>query len=352
MVDTTQEETMKMPYVRSGRTNQLALLAYVLAVMCCASLAVAQQVPLRLSRSGVRAATAKPADQGLASPVQSTHSPLYTFTFGLVDYPRSQIGAAYGINDSGKIVGGYNNTNVMEYTSDHGFELKDNKYETIDYPGALQTDTFGINKSGEIVGSFVDSSENVHGFRLAGGTYTQLDYPGAYFTAAVGVSASGEIAGTYAASPTDALTGFLLSGGTYTSISAPGSTDTELVGLNKYGVVAGYYVDSSSNIHGFTYEKGTFTMIDYGNGNPNTYLSGIDDYGAVVGGYGTSETINSVDYAWQHGFLYSGGTFNTFDAPFGDVQVTTPWGMNNKGEIVGGYVDSQGMNYGFFLTAQ
>ncbi len=343
---------MRMSYVRSSRINRIALLAHVLTVMCCTSLALAQQAPPRLSRSGVHAATARPADRGPASPAQSARSPLYTFTFGLVDYPRSQIGAAYGINDSGKIVGGYNNTNVMEYTSDHGFELKGDKYSTINYPSALQTDAFGINKSGEIVGSFVDSSENVHGFKLAGGTYTQLDYPGAYFTAAVGINVSGEIVGTYAASPSDDLTGFLLSSGTYTSISAPGSYDTEAVGLNKYGVVAGYYSDSSTNIHGFTYDKGTLTTIDYGNGNPNTYLSGIDDSGAVVGGYGTWETINSVPYAWQHGFLYSSGTFNTFDAPFGDVQVTTPWGMNNKGEIVGGYVDSQGMNYGFYLKAQ
>jgi len=343
---------MKMSYVRSVRTNRISLMAHVLVVICCASMALAQQAPPRLSRLGPQAHITRPTHQSPASRAQGENSPLYTFTFGLVDYPRSQIGAAYGINDGGRIVGGYNNTNVMEYTSDHGFELKGNNYSTINYPGALQTDAFGINKSGEIVGSFVDSSENVHGFKLAGGTYTQLDYPGAYFTAAVGINASGEISGAYAAHPADELTAFLLSGGTYTSISAPGSIDTEAVGLNKHGVVAGYYVDSSSNIHGFTYDKGTFTTIDYGNSNPNTYLSGINDSGAVVGGYGTSETLNSVNYAWQHGFLYSGGTFNTFDAPFGDVQVTTPWGMNNKGEIVGGYVDSQGMNYGFYLKAQ
>jgi uncharacterized membrane protein len=343
---------MKTSYFSSARCNRIVLLTHVLAVMCCASMALAQQAPTRLSRLGPQAHITQSTLQSPASRAQGENSPLYTFTFGLVDYPRSQIGAAYGINDAGHIVGGYNNTNVMEYTSDHGFELKNNNYSTINYPGALQTDVFGINKSGEIVGSFVDSSNNVHGFKLAAGTYTQLDYPGAYFTAAVGINASGEISGVYAAHPTDELTAFLLSGGTYTSISAPASIDTEAVGLNKYGVVAGYYLDSSSNIHGFTYDKGTFSTIDSGNGNPNTYLSGIDDSGVVVGGYGTWETINSVPYAWQHGFLYSSGTFNTFDAPFGDVQVTTPWGMNNKGEIVGGYVDSQGMNYGFYLKAQ
>jgi hypothetical protein len=41
-------------------------------------------------------------------------------------------------------------------------------------------------------------------------------------------------------------------------------------------------------------------------------------------------TIGSIVYPWEHGFLYSSGTFtfSTFDAPFGDVQVTQPWGMN------------------------
>lgn len=327
------------------------LMICLMAIACAASSASAQQASPRLSRLGMQSRTTQPAIRKPGSASAGKNSTQYTFTFGVIDYPRSQIGAAYAINDSGKIVGAYNNTNIMELLADYGFELKDEKYSTISFPGALQTDVFGINKSGEIVGTFEDSSDNVHGFKLMGSTYTQLDYPGASSTIAVGINASGEIAGIYVVSPTQE-NGFLLSGGTYTSISVPGSNNTQPVGINKSGVVAGYYYDSSSNSHGFTYDSGTFTTIDYGNGYPMTYLSGIDDAGDVVGGYGAVETINSVDYYWQHGFLYSSGTFNTFDAPFGDVQVTTPWGMNNKGEIVGGYVDSQGMNYGFYLKAQ
>ena len=122
-------------------------------------------------------------------------------------------------------------------------------------------------------------------------------------------------------------------------------------GINKAGVVAGYSFDASHNSHGFTWNKGTITTIDYGNGYPNTYLAGINDSGVIVGGYGTNETIASIFYPWEHGFLYSSGTFSTFDAPFGDVQVTQPRGMNNKGEIVGGYVDGQGMLCGFYAKA-
>ena len=95
----------------------------------------------QLSRLGTQAT--RPVSQGPASPAKG-EAPLYTFTFGVVDYPRSQIGAAYGINDSGRIVGGYNNTNVMEFLADHGFELKGNNFSTINYPGAVFTDVLGM----------------------------------------------------------------------------------------------------------------------------------------------------------------------------------------------------------------
>jgi uncharacterized membrane protein len=278
------------------------------------------------------------------------NSPLYTFTFGLIDYPRSQTGQGVGINDHGQIVGGYNDTYLEAYTADHGFELKGDRYSTIDYPGAMQTEVIGINKNGQVVGALLDSSNYYHGFELASGIFAQLDYPGAVFTVAVGINNSGEIVGVYDTGT--GANGYILTGGTYSSISVPGALRTFLSGINNYGVIVGYYFDLSGNIHGFTWDSGTITTIDYGNGYPNTYLAGITDSGVILGGYGSNITINSIEYPWEHGFLYSGGTFSTFDAPFGDVQVTQPFGINNKGEIVGGYVDSQGMLYGFYLKAQ
>jgi probable HAF family extracellular repeat protein len=278
------------------------------------------------------------------------NSPLYTFTFGLIDYPRSQMGLANGINDHGQIVGGYNNTNLEIYTADHGLKLKGDSYSTIDYPGATQTELIGINKHGQVVGAFSDSSGNIHGFTLASGTFTQLDYPGASETVALGINGSGTIVGIYVIG--SMLNGYVLTGGTYTSIAVPGALYTYLSGINNHGVIAGYTVDASMNIHGFTWDSGTITTIDYGNGYPNTYLAGITDSGVIVGGYGSWITINSIEYPCEHGFLYSGGIFSTFDVPFGDVQVTQPFGINNNDEIVGGYVDGQGMLYGFYLKAQ
>ena len=275
----------------------------------------------------------------------------YTFTHGVVAYPRSSVSGIWGINDSGKIVGGLNNMDIEVYTSDHGYELKGDKFSIVDFPGAQQTEVFAINKSSQMVGAILGADNNIHGFKLAGGVFTQLDYPGSHFTVATGINNSGEIVGIYDDPNTGNEVGYFLNGGIYTSISVPGAIYTYTEGLNNAGIIAGYYFDTNHNSHGFTWNKGTITTLDYGNGYPNTYLAGINDSGVIVGGYGSNETINSVFYPWEHGFLYVNGVFSTIDAPFGDVAATQPWGMNNKNEVVGGYVDSQGMLYGFYAKA-
>jgi len=283
-------------------------------------------------------------------------SPQFTYTWGLIDFPRSTSSGANGINDKGQIVGGYNNVNLGLYNlSDYAFRLKGNAFSSINFPGSEGTEAFGINKSGEIVGVFADSSGILHGFLLVGSTYTQLDCPGAggpgSDTIPFAINDSGEIVGdcqndngSYVA------TGFLLSGGVYSIITAPGSEFTWVGGINDAGVIVGYYQPQNNpGYQGFVDNAGSFTTINYPGYVGNTYLSGINNSGLIVGGYGTPVTIGSTYYEWPQGFLYSAGTFSTIDAPFGDVEVTNPLAINNKGEVVGGYVDSAGMTYGFYL---
>src|SRR5262249_25121844 len=50
-----------------------------------------------------------------------------------------------------------------------------------------------------------------------------------------------------------------------------------------------------------------------------------------------------------HGFLYSGGTYTTLDDPLG-TKGTVAGGINDTGQIVGGYFDSNGTEHGFLLT--
>jgi uncharacterized membrane protein len=308
------------------------------------------RVPLVQLGYGIQTPAVSPTEIPALSSAVKTNPFSYAFTFGVIDYPRSQLGLGVGINDGGQIVGGYNNTNINSFTADHGFRLIGDKYSTVDYPGAVQTEVIGINKKGHMVGAILDSISHVHGFKLVGGVFAQLDYPGADFTVAVGINNSGVIVGTYAIGGT--AYGYVLKNGIYTSIAVNGAIYTYLSGINNNGIIVGYYFDLSLNTHGFTWNNGIFTTLDYGNGYPNTYLAGITDGGVILGAYGSPVTINSSGYLWEHGFLYSGGTFSIFDAPFGDVAVTQPFGINNNDEIVGGYVDGQGMLYGFYAKAQ
>ena len=283
------------------------------------------------------------ATQAVGHQTQMPGAP--TFTWGLIDFPRSNTTTATGIDNQGRIVGGYDDGDVENYVpGNNAFQLKGKAFSSFDFPGAVQTVAFGSNKSGEIIGAFVDSSGAYHGFTLVDKTYTQFDCP-AGGTVPYAINDSGEIVGWCGGS----ATGFLLSGGVYTTIAVPGANFTWAEGINNAGVIVGwYYVDGSAGYQGFVDDGGSFTTINYP-GYPNTYLAGINDSGLIVGGYGTPVTIGSVDYNWPHGFVYSAGTFTSFDAPFGAVEVTDPLAVNNKGEVVGGYVDSAGMNYGFYL---
>ena len=276
-------------------------------------------------------------------------SPQFTYTWGLIDFPRSNSSTALGINDKGQIVGAYDDANLdLNVPGDNAFRLRGNTFSSLAFPGAVQTAAYGSNNSGEIIGVFVDTSGNTHGFTLVGSTYTQLDCPGGY-TVPTYINKSGEIVGFCANVTTGVGAGFLLSGGVYTTIAPPEANYSWAEGINDAGVIVGwYYIDGSAGYQGFVDNGGSFTTLDYP-GYPNTYLAGINNSGLIVGGYGSPVTIGSTTYEWPQGFLYSAGTFSTIDAPFGDVGVTNPFAVNNKGEIVGGYVDSGGMNYGFYL---
>ena len=289
------------------------------------------------------------ADTALGSAQTPDPSGTFSYAFGLIDVPRSTTTGVFGISDAGRIVGGFGDVDLLAYAADHGFMLKGNIFKQIDYPGAIQTAVYAVNKSGQTVGTYVDTNGFLHGFKLVGTTLTPLDYPGSNFTVPLAISNAGKIVGVWA-SPTVAANGFLLSNGVYTPIAVPGAVNTWTEGINKAGTIVGYYLDVNGAFHGFIDNSGAITTFDYP-GYPNSYLDTIDDNGVLLGGYGSNLNIGSKTYPWQHGFLYSSGSFSSFDVPFGSVAATEPYTMNNKGEIVGGYVDTAGMVYGFYAKA-
>jgi uncharacterized membrane protein len=160
---------------------------------------------------------------------------------------------------------------------------------------ALETDTYGINNKGVIVGDYVDSNGTQHGMILAGQKLTRVDRPDCAKTHYAGIA---------------------------------------FYGINSAGVAAGGCTNKSGTQIGFTYANGKFTDIKIKSATAlNAY--GINDKGAVVGYYVNSSGIQ------QHGFLLVGSKLTRLDPP-GVIYSATAWGINNKGVITVLGVNSNG----------
>jgi probable HAF family extracellular repeat protein len=110
-------------------------------------------------------------------------------TFTIIDVPNATSTQAFGINNSGQIVG---------YFGSHGFVTDGTTLTTIDVPGAQSTQPRGINMAGQIVGTFSDTTGGLHGFLTDGTTFTTIDVPSATrFTNAFGINAVGQIVGFF-----------------------------------------------------------------------------------------------------------------------------------------------------------
>jgi probable HAF family extracellular repeat protein len=168
------------------------------------------------------------------------------FTAIAVPFAGAQGTFPYGINNSGEIVGGWWDSNKIE----HGFTLIAGTYTSFDYPGASETSGFAINSAGDIVGPYTDADGVNHAFLLSGGTYSSFDFPGADFTVANGINDGGDIVGIYCTttqciSNSEGEEGFLLSAGVFTTITIPGEYYTAADGINNNGVVVGFYEDAA-----------------------------------------------------------------------------------------------------------
>jgi probable HAF family extracellular repeat protein len=112
-------------------------------------------------------------------------------------------------------------------------------FTTIDGPGAHDTNAYGINNSGQIVGVFDDIS---HGFLYTGGNFTILDGPSesrAMYNEANGINNSGQIVGVF--SLRGDVDGYLYTDGIFTTIDVPGAKNTFAQGINDSGQIVGYF---------------------------------------------------------------------------------------------------------------
>lgn len=121
----------------------------------------------------------------------------------------------------------------------------------------------------------------------------------------------------------------------------PGATITRVFGLNGHAEVVG--ADNAiPGRHAFLVDRGSYAALD-AEGTLGTHLSfarGVNNSGDVVGGY-------FGDDGNEHGFLLRHGLLTTLDAPFAGSLGTQLNAINDSGTIVGTWVDGAITAHGF-----
>lgn len=271
-----------------------------------------------------------------------------------------------GINSSGAIVGTYVENGTVYGFSDSS--ITGQSYTSIAPSGTDSSRNsingvyaYGISDSGTIVGGYTyNSDSSTGGFLDANGPFTYITDPSganAGTTVLSGISGNGQnIVGNYTVGTTPIDQSFLYSTNSGTTpIANPNATTYGIIanGINNSGEIVGSYYDNGSGnlTHGFsqtTTQKtnSTISSIDDPNANATygTTANAINNLGQIVGSYAID---NDDDLA---GFLYSNGqytsiTSSTFTQLAGATSISAT-GINDNGQIVGYYTDANG-THGF-----
>lgn len=280
------------------------------------------------------------------SPPRAKHT---HYRFTTIDIPGS-IPNANGINDRGNLVSGYYTDSAGDY---HGFLWHNGTViASVDAPGDW-TDTLlgAVDNAGVVIGNYGDETvSHATLYRLRDHTWTPLpDIDGKPINYGNGINNKGFAVGSvFTGTFTDSLNGvgWIWDGTAYSSffkVPQASGFGTYASGINDQGQVVGYYQDSQGAYRGFLKHGSRITTFDVP-GN-NTFASAINDRDEVVGYYCRNcflvATVN-------HGFIVHAGNVVTVDVP-GAVS-SGILGNNDRGDLVGFYVDTSGKVHGFIAT--
>jgi uncharacterized membrane protein len=129
---------------------------------------------------------------------------------------------------------------------------------------------------------------------------------------------------------------------TFTTIDVPGAIFTVAQAVTSGGTVGGYYLDQSFVLHGFLWSStsGFKNPIDVPKSTA-TIILGIDPPGDFVDGVYLDTAGN------QHGFVMRLSDLSFAPVDVAAAMFTVPFDINTGGEIVGLYLDSNGIHHGF-----
>jgi hypothetical protein len=237
----------------------------------------------------------------------ATSATAYTFTT-LDDQADPTFNQLLGINGNHVIVG-YFGSGADAQHPNKGYVLKppygQGNYTSENFPGSVQTQVVGINNIGDTAGFWVTANGTNHGFVRWNGVFENFNDP--------------------------------------KTPHAAGSVN-QLLGVNDNGVAVGFYNDAAGNSHAYEVNQATrvFTAIKIP-GAVSALATGINKAGYITG---IATDSSKVTTSWLRS---PAGQLTTFQFPGGSD--TQAFGINPQKQIVGSYLDGQGVMHGFVLTS-
>jgi probable HAF family extracellular repeat protein len=271
---------------------------------------------------------------------QSTQGQQHTFKFIPIDYPGASATRAMGINAQGVIVGSFDDS-----VATHAFLLRDGQFTAFDVPGATITQAKCINAREEIVGYFFDADFNLHGFYFYRRHFKTIDIPFSSETRAEGINDAGAISGEYVDQDGNEH-GYLLHEDKFETFDVPNSFSTDIWMVTNDGWFAGDFSDPVTVLAYLRTRRGNYLTLAYPGAAADAARS-INDRHEVVGRW-DDHSVPPVELFCTtqcHGFYWSDGEFQSIDVP--GATSTVALGINNRGQIVGRFVDSAGNDHGF-----
>jgi hypothetical protein len=227
----------------------------------------------------------------------------------------------------------------------HGSALQEGTLVTVDHPGSLDTLLGPANNSGVIIGNYDNTIVGSAAlYDVHAGTWHPLpDIPGTFFNTGNGINNDGIVTGSAFDATFNAGLGWVWNRRAYSFFSVPGATGagTYSSGINDRGQIVGDFEVSDGSRHGFLKEGTALTIIDVP-GVRDTVLLSINARGDIVGFYGDRSK------GVRHGLILRRGRVITVDYP-GAAETWITY-INDPGDLAGYYQDSTGIQHGFIAT--
>lgn len=290
-----------------------------------------------------------------------------SYTLSEIDVlPGGAYNAAYGINDSGQVVGYCNVSGfgARAYLWDAGTitDLGPDPANAINdlgqvvggtsaprgfiWEGGNRTEfyleAFDINNSGLVVGQGQGFHNEAHAVLWQDGSTADLYPLGAETSCATAVSNSGDVVG-WAYTGGDPLMAFLWRSGFTTSLPGLGGPDTMALDINTAGHVVGWAETKAGERHAFLWD-GSKTLDLAVFGGDTVCACAINDREQVVG---------STAWHGQNAFIWEDGVTRDLNEMVPDApgwRLEFAYDINEKGQIVGEGRSPENLIRAFLLT--